>query len=288
LTQQILQALLNGVLVGGVYAVLSVGLALVFGVMGMVNFAQAEFVMAGMYAAFVFNKVLGLDPIVAAPLVFCVVGLLGMSIQHILIRPVLKAPMVSQIFVTIGISLVLVSGAQLVFGATFQSVVTSYQTSALPLGGLRVNVPYLYAFLASGTISILLWLFLERTDLGRAMRATAQSRLAAQLMGVDPDRIFRSAFGLGVGLAGAAGAIVLPYAYVFPTVGYNYSLVMFTVVVLGGLGSVPGALLGGMLVGVIHSVSAVFLPTQLQNVVVFVIFLSVLTLRPSGMLGERL
>lgn len=287
MTEQILQAIVNGILIGGVYAVLAVGLALVFGVMEIVNFAQSEFVMVGMYIAYAVFAATGLDPIAAAPIVFLAVFVFGAGVQRFLIQPVLAAPMVSQIFLTVGVSFVLVAGAQLVFGARFLSVVTPYQTAALHLGWLQLSVPYLLAFLASAAMAGLLWVFLDRTDLGRAMRATSQNRTAAQLMGINPTRIYMIAFGLGTGLAGVAGAVILPYAYVFPNVGHNYSLVMFTVVTLGGLGSVSGALLGGLVVGVVHAVSAVFLPTQLQNVVVFVIFLATLLFRPSGLMGAR-
>ncbi|WP_238121003.1 MULTISPECIES: branched-chain amino acid ABC transporter permease [unclassified Xanthobacter] len=287
MTEQILQAIVNGILIGGVYAVLAVGLALVFGVMEIVNFAQSEFVMLGMYIAYAVFAAVGLDPIAAVPIVFLAVFAFGAAVQRLLIQPVLRAPMVSQIFLTVGLSFVLVAGAQLLFGATFLSVVTPYQTAALTFGGLQVSVPYLLAFLASAVMAALLWAFLERTDMGRAMRATSQNRTAAQLMGINPTRIYMIAFGLGTGLAGVAGAVILPYAYVFPTVGHNYSLVMFTVVTLGGLGSVSGAVVGGLVVGVIHAVSAVFLPTQLQNVVVFAIFLATLLFRPSGLLGAK-
>ncbi|MGR7997814.1 branched-chain amino acid ABC transporter permease [Xanthobacter sp. ZOL 2024] len=287
MTEQILQAIVNGILIGGVYAVLAVGLALVFGVMEIVNFAQSEFVMLGMYVAYAVFAAVGLDPIAAVPIVFLAVFAFGAAVQRLLIQPVLRAPMVSQIFLTVGLSFVLVAGAQLLFGATFLSVVTPYQTAALTFGGLQVSVPYLLAFLASAVMAALLWAFLERTDMGRAMRATSQNRTAAQLMGINPTRIYMIAFGLGTGLAGVAGAVILPYAYVFPTVGHNYSLVMFTVVTLGGLGSVSGAVVGGLVVGVIHAVSAVFLPTQLQNVVVFAIFLATLLFRPSGLLGAK-
>ncbi|MFG1302280.1 branched-chain amino acid ABC transporter permease [Xanthobacter sp. V3C-3] len=287
MTEQILQAIVNGILIGGVYAVLAVGLALVFGVMEIVNFAQSEFVMLGMYIAYAVFAALGLDPIAAVPIVFLAVFAFGAGVQRFLIQPVLHAPMVSQIFLTVGISFVLVAGAQLLFGATFLSVATPYQTAALHFGWLQVSVPYLLAFLASAVMAGLLWAFLERTDMGRAMRATSQNRMAAQLMGINPSRIYMIAFGLGTALAGVAGAVILPYAYVFPNVGHNYSLVMFTVVTLGGLGSVSGALAGGLVVGIIHSVSAVFLPTQLQNVVVFAIFLGTLLIRPSGLLGAK-
>lgn len=284
---EILEAIVNGVLVGGVYAIISVGLTLVYGIMDIVNFAQADFLMLGMFAAYLSAQFLGLDPILSSLLVFPIIFLVGALVQRGLVQRVQKAPIVSQIFLTVGLSLVLQSLMQMIFGANFRSVTTSYQTQAIAVGPLNLSVPYVLAFLASAVMAVALWLFLERTDLGRCMRATAQNRLAAILVGIDPSKMYVIAFGIGTALAAVAGAVILPYAYVFPTVGHQYALIMFTVVVLGGLGNVLGALVGGLLVGVIHSVSAVFLPTQLQNLVVFLIFILTLTFKPTGLLGRR-
>ena len=284
---EVLEAIVNGVLVGGVYAIISVGLTLVYGIMDIVNFAQADFLMLGMFAAYLCAQFLGLDPILSSILVFPVIFLFGALVQRGLVQRVQSAPIVSQIFLTVGLSLVLQSLMQMIFGANFRSVTTPYQTQAISVGPLNLSVPYVLAFLASAVMALALWLFLERTDLGRCMRATAQNRVAATLVGIDPSKMYVVAFGIGTALAGMAGAVILPYAYVFPTVGHQYALIMFTVVVLGGLGNVLGALVGGLLVGVIHSVSAVFLPTQLQNLVVFIIFILTLTFKPTGLVGRR-
>jgi branched-chain amino acid transport system permease protein len=283
---ELLQAMINGILIGGVYALIGVGLTLVFGVMDIVNFAQAEFMMLGMYIAFFLFQVAGIDPILSSLIVFGVVFLIGALVQKGLIQRVMNAPMVSQIFLTVGLTMVLVSTTQLLFGATFRSVTTSYQMLALHFGHLQFSVPYLIAFGVSITIYFLLWLFLERTDLGRSMRATAQNRSAAILVGINDKKMYVLALGLGTGLAASAGAVILPYAYVFPTVGHQYALIMFTTVVLGGFGSVPGALLGGIIVGIIQSVSSVYLPTQLQNLVVFIAFIITLVYKPAGLLGR--
>jgi branched-chain amino acid transport system permease protein len=283
---ELLQALINGVLIGGVYALIGVGLTLVFGVMDIVNFAQAEFMMLGMYVAFFLFQVTGIDPILSSLIVFGVVFLIGALVQKGLIQRVMNAPMVSQIFLTVGLTMVLVSTTQLLFGATFRSVTTAYQMLAFHLGPLQFSVPYLIAFGVSITIYFFLWLFLERTDLGRSMRATAQNRSAAILVGINDKQMYVLAMGLGTGLAASAGAVILPYAYVFPTVGHQYALIMFTTVVLGGFGSVPGALLGGIIVGIIQSVSSVYLPTQLQNLVVFIVFIITLVYKPAGLLGR--
>jgi len=282
----ILQAIINGILIGGVYALISVGLTLVFGVMDIVNFAQAEFLMVGMYVAFYLYLVAGMDPILASAFVFIVVFFIGAIVQKGLIQHVLKAPMVSQIFLTVGLSMVLISIAQLLFGTTFRSVNTPYQMSALHLGRLQFSVPYLIAFGISLVMFFLLWLFLEKTDVGRSMRATTQNRMAATIVGINDTRMYVLAFGIGTALTGVAGAVILPYAYVFPTISHQYGLTMFTAVILGGFGSVPGALLGGLIVGIIQSMSSVFLATQLQNLVVFIVFITALVYRPAGLLGR--
>ena len=282
----ILQAIFNGILIGGVYAVVSVGLSLVFGIVDVVNFAQPEFLMLGMFVAYLLSTVAGLDPILASPLVFLAVFLIGALVQRFLIQRVLNAPLVAQIFLTVGIAMVLVSLAQILFGADFRSISTSYTTEAVYLGPFQFNLPQVLAFLGSGVMVLCLWLFLEKTDIGQSIRATAQNRTAATLVGVNPYKMYVLAFAIGTGLAGAAGAIILPYTYVFPTIGHDWGLIMFVVVVLGGLGSVPGALVAGLVIGVIQSLSSVFMPTQLQNLVVFIVFLLTLAYRPQGFLGR--
>jgi branched-chain amino acid transport system permease protein len=282
---EVIQALLDGLMIGGVYAVVSIGLTLVFGVMGIVNFAQAQFLMLGMFVAYYAWAWFGLDPLLAAPIAFVIVFALGAAIQQLFIRPVLKAPQVSQIFLTVGLLIVLENAALLVFGSGFKSVTTPYQTSALELGPLFVSVPYLAAFLMSVACGLALWLFMRLTWIGKAMRATAQDPMAAHLMGINADGMHRLAFALGVGLTAFGGAVILPYLTASPTVGGQFAVLMFTVVVLGGLGSVAGAVVGGLAVGIIQSLSALAFPIQLQNLVLFVVFIGVLALRPEGLLG---
>jgi len=281
-----LQAIFNGILTGGVYAVVSVGLSLVFGIVDVVNFAQPEFLMMGMFVAYFLSVATGLDPIMASPLVFLAVFLFGALVQRLLIQRVLNAPLVAQIFLTVAVAMVMVSGAQLLFGADFRSAPTFYTTKAVHLGPFQFNLPQILAFCASSIMALLLWIFMERTDLGRSIKATAQNRTAAILMGINPYRMYVLAFAIGTGLAGAAGAVILPYSYVFPTIGHDWGLIMFTVVVLGGLGSVPGALLAGLIIGVIQSLTSVYFPTQLQNLVVFIVFIVTLAYRPAGLLGR--
>jgi len=280
-----LQAIIDGLLIGGVYAVISIGLTLVYGVMGIVNFAQAEFLMVGMFVAWLAWAVLGLDPVLAAPLSFAVAFVIGWFVQGQLISRVLKAPSVAQIFLTVGLLIVIENGGLLVFGSQFRSVTTWYQTVSLSLGPLFISVPYLIAFSMSLACGAALWWFMRASWFGRAMRATAQNPTAAQLMGIDSGQMYKIAFALGVGLTAFGGAVILPYVTVYAGVGGQYVVLMFTVVVLGGLGSVAGAVVGGLAVGVIQALSALVFPIQLQNLVLFLVFIMVLAVRPQGLVG---
>lgn len=225
------QAVLNGILIGGVYALISVGLTLVFGVMDIVNFAHGEFLMLGMFGAFFAWQYLGIDPLIAALGVGLLVFILGVLLERVLIEPIINAPPLAQVFATVGLGIVLRNGAAALFGNDFRSVQTGYQTQALRLGGLALSTPFVLAFVYVVVTAIALNLFLNRTEFGRAMRATAQNRSAAVLVGIAPRRMYMLAYGLGVGLTALAGAVILPYTVVYPTVGLQYVLIMFTVVV---------------------------------------------------------
>jgi branched-chain amino acid transport system permease protein len=281
------QAIIDGLLIGGVYAVISIGLTLVYGVMGIVNFAHAEFLAVGMFTAWFSWSLLGLDPVAAAPLSFIVAFALGWMIETTLISRVLKAPPVAQIFLTVGLLIAMENGYLLLFGSQYRSVTTVTQTMSLSFGPLFVSVPYLVAFTMAMICGAALWWFMRSNWYGRAMRATAQNPLAAQLVGINTALMYRMAFALGVGLTAFGGAIILPYTTVYPSVGGQFVVLMFTAVVLGGLGSVAGAVAGGLAVGVIQAVSALLFPIQLQNLVLFVVFIAVLALRPQGLVGAR-
>jgi branched-chain amino acid transport system permease protein len=281
-----IQSLLDGILLGGIYGVISIGLSLVFGVLGIVNFAQAQFMMLGMYAAWFAWDSLGLDPILGVPLTGAVIFIIGYAIEKLLLQPVLKAPPVAQIFLTVGLMILLENAVLLIFGSSFKSVVVSYQQSGLKIFGLFISVPYLFAFSAAVIVCIALWLFLSKTWFGRAIRATAQDENAAVLCGVNVKQVYALTFAVVVALTAIGGAVILPYMTVSPTVGGQFAILMFTVVVLGGLGNVAGALVGGLVVGVIQSLSAMVLPVQLQNLILFMVFIGILAFKPEGLLKE--
>ena len=260
--------------------------------MHIVNFAHAEFLMLGMFIAWFAWAYGGIDPMLGAFIALIITFVIGMGMQRVLIKPIIGAPQVAQIFLTVGLLFVMENGALLLFGADYRSVTTSYQTEALTLfsgdsGRILVALDKLYAFLMALLSGASLWFFLNRTKWGSAMRATSQDPMAAKLMGIDTDKMYMIAFGLGVGTTAFGGAVILPYITASPTVGSQFVVLMFTAVVLGGLGSIAGAVVGGIMVGLIQSFSALFMPIQLQNLTLFVIFILVLALKPEGLTARR-
>jgi branched-chain amino acid transport system permease protein len=281
-----LQSVLSGVLVGGVYALIGIGLTIIFGVMRVINFAHGDLLMLGMYATWIVFSALGMDPfvsiIVVAPLMF----LWGAFLQKVFINRVLNALPQNQILLTIGLGLVMSNTMMLIFTSDYRILTTSYSSSSFTIGDLSVSQPLLVAFLITAGITAALYWFLLKTDTGQAIRATAQDRDAAQLMGINVRAMSVLAFGIGAALSGTAGALISPTYYIFPQVGSAFTLKAFVIVVLGGMGSVVGATLGGILVGLTESLAAVYVASGLKELVVFVAFLAVLLFKPSGLLGK--
>lgn len=280
------QSVANGLLIGSVYALISVGLTLIFGVMNIVNFAHGEFLMVGMFGAYFASTAFGLDPLWIAPLIGIAGFLLGALVERTIIEPIIKAPQSAQIIATVGLGIILANGAAAIFGNNFLSVKTPYQGETFALFGLHFAATFVYAAAYAVVMAVLLALFLNKTRFGKAMRATAQNRGAAQLLGIDPKRMYMVAFGLGVALVTLAGSVILPYTLVYPFIGQQYVLIMFTVVVLGGLGSIRGAIIAGLVVGVIQSLSTLLLPSELQNLPVFIVFFIALVLISGGVLSR--
>ena len=281
-----LQSLVSGALVGGVYALIGIGLTLIFGVMRIINFAHGDLLMMGMYLSFFLHALFGLDPFLSVIVVLPVMFLWGGLLQKVIINRVLDALPQNQILLTIGLGLVMSSTAMLLFTSDNKILTTSYASSSVHLGGISLSTPLCFSFAITAALTAALYWFLLRTDTGQAIRATAQDRIAAQLMGIDVRKMSVIAFGLGAGLAGTAGALVSPTYYIFPQVGSAFTLKAFVIVVLGGMGSVIGATLGGVLIGITESLAAVYVSAQMKELVVYVLFLLVLVLRPAGLLGK--
>ncbi len=280
------QLVVSAVLLGGVYALLSIGLTLIFGVVRIVNFAHGHFVMLGMYTSYWLWRA-GVDPYLSAPLVFLVFCAVGGALHHFIVRRTLTMPHLVQVFVTFGIAIVIEALTHLAWGGDFRFVRLEYASRIVPIGQARVVVGAVIAFavavLATGAIHV----FLQRTDTGKAIRATAQDPYAAQAMGIDVARVFNLTFGLGVGSAAFAGSLLVPLYPAFPSVGLGYALIAFVVVVLGGLGSLPGALIGGLLVALIETFTAFQISPSFKEGMYFLLFIGVLVLRPAGLLGLR-
>jgi len=283
------QATVSGLLIGGVYALIALGLNIVFGTMRVINFAQGALLMAGMFMAYWLWELGGvhpyLSPLVTAPVLFG----LGYLIQGAIVSPLLareraREPM-SVLLATLGLALVLENLALLFFSADFKTVQTDVSLATFKLGGLIVSVPRLVGLGAMALTCLGLYLFFTRTDLGRAVRATGQDREAARLMGIDDFRIYGVAYALSAALMGVAAAVLVPFFYVHPGVGTSFLLKVFVIVVLGGLGSMPGAAVGGILVGLIEGIVALYVQAAVAQIVLFGVFVTILLARPSGLLG---
>jgi len=281
------QAFLNGLLVGGVYALIASGMALIFGVMRLVNFAHGAFLMLGTYLSYYGWVFLGLNPYLFFPLWGVVLFVFAVGVYRVLVRRVMGANDFLQILLTEGISLALVGLAQLVFGADYRQINHPIANRITGFGSLHFSVGYILSFAVSVLLVIALTQFLARTEMGRAIRAVAQNRSVAPLMGIRVERVSAITFGLGIACAGIAGALLLPIFWTNPTVGAPYTLKSFVIVVLGGMGSVQGAALGGLLLGVAEQFTAYTWADRYTEVVNFVIFLLVLLFRPQGLFGGK-
>jgi branched-chain amino acid transport system permease protein len=281
----IAQAVVNGLLIGGIYALVSIGVTLIFGVVKIVNFAQGEFVMIGMYISYFLAASFGIDPLVSLVVSMPALFVVGILLQHFLIRRVLALGDMPQIFLTFALSLLLVNVALLLFTANYRTVQTSYSETALHIGALYIPLAKLIAFAVAMLLSGLLWVFLHATDLGKAMRAAAQNPDVAMLMGINPDRVFCVAVGVALALAGAAGSLLMPFYPAYPLVGQVFVLMAFVAVVLGTLGNVTGALIASLMMGVAESLGIQFVGADSGLIVVFAMLLLTLALRPNGLFG---
>lgn len=280
----VLQLIINGLLLGGIYALISIGLTLIFGVVEIINFAHGEFLMLSMYASYWLFQLYGVDPYVSLFMVIPAFFAIGWAVQRIIIQPIIHAPPLNQIFATVGMSLVLQNAALFFWKADYRTVRTAYST--VSLSGLMISTPRLVAFVFALAIIAALLIFLKRTYTGKAIRALAQEKRAAMLMGIDIYRMYKIAFGIGIACVGAAGAILIPIYYAFPTVGAMFVLIAFVVVILGGYNSLVGALIGGLIIGMVEAFSGFFLSPHLKEAVYFVIFILILLLRPAGLFGR--
>lgn len=279
----ILQALLDGILNAGIFGLAAVGLTLLFGVMRVVNFAHGEMLMVGMYISYSLFAGFAIHPYLTAFVVVPALALLGVVMYRYLLRPLAAAPETSQLLVTLGLSLVLQNGAMMIFGADFRSVVIPETNESFALGPVVVPAARLYGFLVGMGACIALYLFLRFTDFGVITRAAVQDRDAAALAGIDVEKILIVSAAVAVGLLGLAAAWLVPTIYLSPAIGHTYLLPSFIIVILGGMGSVRGAILGSIVFGLSQTLGAVLIPGSLGLLIPLVVFVALLLVRPSGL-----
>ena len=278
---------LNGLTTGAVYALIALGLTLIYGVLHIINFAHGAALMVALYAVYLLKTHLGIDPYVALPIVVPGMFALGYALQRVVINRASHGRDENILLVTLGISIVLENLALMFFKSDTRSIETAYTLSTVQIGPAFIALPKLVAFAgALATSAVLLWV-VTKTDLGRAIRAVAKEKQGARLMGIDVDHVYAMCFGIGLACLGAAACFLLPAYYVNPQVGSGFVLVAFTIVVLGGMGSFAGALVGGLLIGVVESLGGLFLGESLGQIGIFAIFIAVLLFRPQGLFGAR-
>jgi branched-chain amino acid transport system permease protein len=283
----ILQLLINGLLRGSIYALAAIGMTVIFGVMNIMNFAHGALMMVAMYITYGLFVLLGVDPylslIVSMPALF----IFGVLIEKYLIHKSLEEPEINQFLITAGIMIFIENAVLFLFSPDFKATNVSYRGAAISIGELIIGLNPLGAGLIAAALTGALYLFFQKTDLGRALRAVAANKEAARLMGINLNYIYFVAFGIGSACVGAAGTIISPMYYVFPQVGHLFLLLSIVIVILGGQGHVVGAFFGGLIIGVVESLCILVIPGSTKDAVVFAVFILVLLFKPSGLFGKR-
>ncbi|MBN9067455.1 MAG: branched-chain amino acid ABC transporter permease [Rhizobiaceae bacterium] len=280
------QVLINGILLGGLYAIMALGLALVWGVLNIVNLAHGAFIMLGAYLAWHLYHYLGIDPFLGLPITAIVMFGVGYAVQRGILNLVVRAPMFNTLLITFGMEVVLTYLAQLAFSADFRTINPSYAGSNVALGPVVVPTVRLAAFGVAIALTIAMWLFLLRTKLGRAIRATAQNLVAARLYGVEPRHLYAMTFGIGIGLAGVAGGLYGTVSQINPYIGATLTAKCFAIAIIGGLDNPLGVIVGGLVLGIIESLAVLYIGATFADVASFGVLVLVLIIRPSGLLGR--
>lgn len=282
-----LQLVIQGVLTGGLYGLIAMGLSLIFGVMGVINFAHGPMMVIGMYVSYWLFILLGLDPYLSLILVGGVLFVLGYLVQAGIVNRILDFPEAMQVVPLVSLGLVLENMALLFWGPNHRAANLDIALESFTIGSASVDVARLIACGVAMLITIGLFTFLRHTDLGKSIRAAADNRTGAVLVGIKVNRINNIAFGLGAATTGAAGALMLPLMSVTPHLGHDFTLIAFVVVILGGMGNLVGAMVGGLVLGLAESLSALWLPATLKHVVSFSLLVLIMLVRPQGILGGR-
>jgi branched-chain amino acid transport system permease protein len=281
------QTIVNGLFTGGIYALVAIGLTLIYGVMLILNFAHGEFLMLGMYIAYWAFTLAGLDPYVAAPIAALLIFALGALIQSTLVQRVLTAHPLNQIILLLGVSTLIIGLVQFFWSAEAKSIHVSYETAVISLLGLRFSIPRMVAFFSAMAIAFCLYLFLQFTKVGKAIRAVSQSRDAATLMGINVKFIYLLTFGIGAAVTAVGGVLLTPNYKMIPTIGQQFGVIAFVVVVLGTMGNFIGAFFGGLIIGVVEAFAGYILGGDVKIIASMLVFILILLFRPEGLFGRR-
>jgi|SRR5262245_3733541 len=285
--QIIIEAALNGLMNGAVYALVAFGLTLVYGVLHIINFAHGALLTCAMFMVWVAWSWLGIDPYLSVLIVAPAMFALGYALQRFVIGPASHQNDGNILLVTLGLAIILENGLLAIFKSDTRTIDTDYAFQVVPLGPLLLSRPRVVGFMAAIAMTVLLWFVLNRTNIGKAIRAVSREKLGARLVGIDVAHVYAVTFAIGCACLAVAAALLMPTLYVNPRIGGAFVLVAFTIVVLGGMGSIVGALLGGLLIGIVESLSSLYFGDSLGQLGIFLIFIAVLLVRPTGLFGAR-
>ena len=283
----IVPAILNGLITGAVYALVAVGLTLIYGVLHIINFAHGALLMVALYGVYFLHALGGVDPYLALPIMIPAMFVLGYLLQRFVIGRASHGKDENVMLVTLGLAIVIENLALYLWSSDTRTIDTPYGFSTVDFGVALIAVPKLIAFAGALLLTLALWALMRWTDLGKAIRAVAKERRGAALVGIDIEHLYAMSFGIGIACLGAAACLLLPSYYASPHIGSAFVLIAFTIVVLGGMGSFVGALVGGLIIGVTESVGGLFLGDSLGQLGVFLIFIAVLLFRPTGLFGQK-
>jgi branched-chain amino acid transport system permease protein len=285
MTDQLVQQIVNGLLIGFIYSLIAIGLTLIWGVMNIVNFAHGDFLMLGMFTSFWLYTLYGVDPLFSIPVCTALLFILGLLIYRYIVSKVMKGPMLAQLVVTFGISIFLANLAVFLWTPDFRLIEKPLLHGTWDIGDIKLSVPKFVATIGSFIISLFVFLFLKKTKTGKAILATEMDREAALLMGINTEWINSLSFAIGSALVGIAGAFLSTYYYIYPQVGGSFGLIAFCVVALGGFGSIEGAFIAGIIVGLAQTLGGFFIDPAYKYAIVFLIYLITVWIRPQGLLG---
>jgi branched-chain amino acid transport system permease protein len=282
----LIQVIFEGLVMGAIYSLIAMGIALVWGVMNILSFSQGEFMMLAMYVAFFLNRWLGLDPVLSIPIVVVVMFLFGCFIYKLLISRALKGPVLSQRLITFAVGMVLTNGMLMIVGGQYKKIPNLMFNGSIDLGFVVMSKQKLVPLFICLIITVLLFLFMDKTRAGKSIRATSQDKMAAGLVGINTERAYTIAFGISSAIAGAAGCALTYYYYISPSVGAPFLIFGFIAVCLGGFGSISGAFVGGLIMGMIDLFTGTYLSVSYKYLAVCVIFMLIVSFKPKGLFGR--